>query len=210
MKNKLQEIREKHGMSREQLAKYLGMSVPNLFYIETNARELGKKYFKKITELFDCSIGQLFGEELVTQGETNLVKIKYYSNLNSSTDFNDNNNYTYEFVPEKLFKMLKISDYNNLIIFNMFDKNMEPIISYDDFVIVDLNKTKSLNNKIYLVKEDGEIKLKKILRTSPFDETITILSENQIEGEYPPYDTTINQIEEFIIGQVVFYGRSIL
>lgn len=211
MKNKLQEMREKKGISREQLAKYLNMSVPNLYMIETNSRELNKKYFEKITQLFNCSISQIFGEELITQGETNLIKIKYYKNFNSNiSDFNNEDNYNYELIPERLFKILKIVDYKNLIMFNMPEKNMEPIISLEDFVIVDLNRIKPLNNRIYLIKEEQELKLKKILRTSPVDPNIKILSENQIDGDFPPYDLTMEQAKEFIIGQVVFYGRSIL
>lgn len=204
-------MREKRGISREQLAKYLNMSVPNLYMIETNSRELNKKYFEKITQLFDCSISQIFGEELITQGETNLIKIKYYKNFNSSiADFHNENNYDYELIPERLFKILKIVDYKNLIMFNMPEKNMEPIISLEDFVIVDLNRIKPLNNRIYLIKEEQELKLKKILRTSPVDQNIKILSENQIDGDFPPYDLTMEQAKDFIIGQVVFYGRSIL
>lgn len=211
MKNKLQEMREKKGISREQLAKYLNMSVPNLYMIETNSRELNKKYFEKITQLFNCSISQIFGEELITQGETNLIKIKYYKNFNSNiSDFNNEDNYSYELIPERLFKILKIIDYKNLIMFNMPEKNMEPIISLEDFVIVDLNRIKPLNNRIYLIKEEQELKLKKILRTSPVDPNIKILSENQIDGDFPPYDLTMEQAKDFIIGQVVFYGRSIL
>jgi hypothetical protein len=45
---------------------------------------------------------------------------------------------------------------------------------------------------------------------SPVDEVITVVSDNQTDGEFPPYELSLNQAKDFIIGQVVFYGRSIL
>ena len=212
MKNRLQEIREKHNMSRKELAEHLNMSEPNLFKIENNTRELNKKYFDKITQLFNCTISQLYGEEVIVQQETLLVKIKYYSgNLKTFKDLSNEDNFRYEPIPERLLKIFKIENYSDLIMFRACEKNMEPIISIDDFVIVDFTKRIPEHNGIYLIKEESKLKIKKVIRKSPKDKDITIQSETQINGDFPPYLLNIQEAEtDYILGQVVFYGRSIL
>lgn len=212
MKNKLQQIREKNKMTRKELAEKLNMSEPNLFKIENNTRELNKKYFDKITQLFSCSISQLFGEEIVVSQETVLIKIKYYNgSLKMFADLSNENNYKYEFIPERLCKILKISNYSDLIILNAWEKNMEPLISLDDFIIVDLTKKKPENNGIYLMREEEKLKIKKILRKSPKDLNVSILSETQFNDDFDPYELTMEESErDYNIGKVVFYGRSIL
>ena len=52
-------------------------------------------------------------------------------------------------------------------------ENMEPIISKNDFMIIDLDKKDISNNKIYLIKENNKLKIKRIRQSSPFDTTIT-------------------------------------
>ena len=61
-----------------------------------------------------------------------------------------------------------------------------------------------------VINEDNSLKVKRIKKDNPFAKEVTIISDNQIEGEYPPYPLKIDDMDKnFICGQVIFYCRSI-
>ena len=204
--NCIKRIREGKKITQMELAKRIGMSKGNLSQIESGSIGVSQENLKKIAEVLNCSVAQLLGEVDIKQDI--IYNIKCYSNIN---DFVVNNeDYDFVGVSEKLLNLLKIKDYRNLIISKSDEKNMEPTISNNDFLIIDISKKEPFNNKIYIVKERNYIKVKRVLMKSPVDEVITVVSDNQTDGEFPPYELSLNQAKDFIIGQVVFYGRSIL
>jgi transcriptional regulator with XRE-family HTH domain len=204
--NCIKKIREDKKITQMELAKRIGMSKGNLSQIESGSIGVNQENLKKIAEALNCSVAQLLGEIDIKQDI--IYNIKCYSNIN---DFVINNeDYDFVGVSEKLLNLLKIKDYRNLIISKSDEKNMEPTISNNDFLIIDISKKEPFNNKIYIMKERNYIKVKRVLMKSPVDEVITVISDNQTDGEFPPYELSLNQAKEFIIGQVVFYGRSIL
>ena len=209
IKNNVKNLREVNNMSVVELANLLGITRQNLYKIEKGERGISLILQEKLCNIFKCNISDLYNNSEI---KIELVKelslsIKFYPNL--LQDGYDMSIYEIITVPEKLIKILEIKK-NNLIATKIYEKNMEPIISKNDFMIIDLDKKDISNNKIYLIKENNKLKIKRIRQSSPFDTTITILSENQIDGEYPPYDIDINIAKNNILGQVVFYGRSIL
>ena len=209
IKNNVKNLREVNNMSVVELANLLGITRQNLYKIEKGERGISLILQEKLCNIFKCNIADLYNNSEI---KIELVKelslsIKFYPNL--LQDGYDMSIYEIITVPEKLIKILEIKK-NNLIATKIYEKNMEPIISKNDFMIIDLDKKDISNNKIYLIKENNKLKIKRIRQSSPFDTTITILSENQIDGEYPPYDIDINIAKNNILGQVVFYGRSIL
>lgn len=209
IKNNVKNLREVNNMSVVELANLLGITRQNLYKIEKGERGISLILQEKLCNIFKCNISDLYNNSEI---KIELVKelslsIKFYPNL--LQDGYDMSIYETITVPEKLIKILEIKK-NNLIATKIYEKNMEPIISKNDFMIIDLDKKDISNNKIYLIKENNKLKIKRIRQSSPFDTTITILSENQIDGEYPPYDIDINIAKNNILGQVVFYGRSIL
>lgn len=203
--NLIKQLREARKITQVELAKRIGMSKGNLSQIEKGTIGTSQDNLKKIAEVLECSVGQLLGEVSITSDI--VYNIRYYSDIE---DIFKNQEYDFINVSDKLLKLLRISDYKNLVISKSNEKNMEPIISKNDFMIIDLNKKDIANNKIYLIYELEKLKIKRIQRLSPFDTTVTIKSENEIDGEYPPYTVSIEKAKEMILGQVVFYGRSIL
>ena len=203
--NLIKQLREAKKITQVELAKRIGMSKGNLSQIEKGTIGTSQDNLKKIAEVLGCSVGQLLGEVSITSDI--VYNIRYYSNIE---DIFKNQEYDFINVSDKLLKLLRISDYKNLVISKSNEKNMEPIISNNDFLIIDTTKKEPFNNKIYIVKERNCIKIKRVLMKSPIDTVITIKSENEIDGEYPPYTVSIEKAKEMILGQVVFYGRSIL
>ena len=203
--NLIKQLREAKKITQVELAKRIGMSKGNLSQIEKGTIGTSQDNLKKIAEVLGCSVGQLLGEVSITSDI--VYNIRYYSDIE---DIFKNQEYDFINVSDKLLKLLRISDYKNLVISKSNEKNMEPIISNNDFLIIDITKKEPFNNKIYIVKERNCIKIKRVLMKSPIDTVITIKSENEIDGEYPPYTVSIEKAKEMILGQVVFYGRSIL
>ena len=212
-KNNITNLREVNKLSVAELAQKLDISRQNLYKIEKGERGISLVLQDKLCKIFNCSIPDLYN---MTEIKMSVIKeisieLKFYPNLLQQDVFDITKIKDYETMqlPDKFMKVLEIAK-SNLIATKIHEKNMEPIISKNDFMIIDLNKKDIANNKIYLIYELEKLKIKRIQRLSPFDTTVTIKSENEIDGEYPPYTVSIEKAKEMILGQVVFYGRSIL
>lgn len=208
MKNYIEKIRTKRGISRTELAKMLNMTYQNLYRIENNEGSISSDKFDELCSILRCSVAELFGQaEFKITNDNKLIKVKFYEGKNNYETYK-NSELKDLFLPEDFFKILCIDDYSNILCFKNMEKNMEPTISVSDFIVVNENSKKILNNKIYLIVEDGFLKIKRIARETPFEMEVTISSDNQIEGEYPPYKVTIEQAENMILGKVISYRRS--
>lgn len=205
--NNVRELRTKRGYTLEEFAKLLNISKASLSLIERGIIGLNQTKLKKIADILEVSVSQLIGEYSIEQEK--VYNIKSYNNINDLLDLN-NTEYEYIGISKKLLDFLKIKDYKNLIISKNEDKNMEPLISNNDFLIIDISKIEPFNNKIYVIKERNYIKVKRVLMKSPIDTKITIQSDCEVDGEFPPYEIDIERAKDMILGQVVFYGRSIL
>lgn len=203
MENFLKKIREDKGLSVIELSKLSGIARDTIYKIENCKSIITKKNMEKLEKALNVSSSQLYG------GSDTLISLKYFTK-NSLDDIINNTNYELVGISHKLLELFNAKNHKQIIILKFCEKNMEPIISNGDFLLIDLECKDIENNKIYLIKENNKLKIKRIRQSSPFNTTITILSENQIDGEYPPYDIDINIAKNNILGQVVFYGRSIL
>ena len=209
MKNYVEKIRIKRGMSRTKLAKELNMCYQNLFDIERNKTSITNERLEDFCRILGCTVSELYGQvDYTISDNKKMIKVKFYEGNNDYRDF-ENSELKDLFLPEDFFKILGIKNYSNILCLKNLDKNMEPTISFGDFIIVDESCKKIYNNKVYLINEGETLKIKRIKRDSPFDSIVTIISDNQIEGEYPPYKVTIEQIDKMVLGQVISYRRNI-
>lgn len=204
MENFLKKIREDRGLSVIDLSKITGIARDTIYKIENFKTGISKKNIEKLEKALNITSSQLYG------GSNTAISLRYYVNAKNTDCLTKSEEYELVGVSQKLLDMFCIKDYKQTIVIKSFEKNMEPTISNNDFLIVDLSNKEILNNKIYLIDEDGKLKLKRILRKSPFSDKIIIQSDNEIEGEYPPYEIGMEQVKRFIIGQVIFYGRNII
>lgn len=209
--NKIKHIRELQKLTQENLAKQINMSKGNLSQIENGIVGITYDNLIKICAILKCSIAELFGEKEYNKDDDKNIHIKFYNQLfiNDFTTLENVINFEIIAISEKLFGILNINNYKNIIAIKAFEKNMEPAISNNDFVLIDLEIKDVLNNKIYLIQENSKLKLKRIFRKNPNKTTIFIKSDLEIEGEYEMYELDIITDKEKIIGQVVFCGKSI-
>lgn len=209
--NKIKHIRELQKLTQENLAKQINMSKGNLSQIENGIVGITYDNLIKICAILKCSIAELFGEKEYNKDDDKNIHIKFYNQLfiNDFTTLENVINFEIIAISEKLFGILNINNYKNIIAIKAFEKNMEPAISNNDFVLIDLEIKDVLNNKIYLIQENSKLKLKRIFRKNPNKTTIFIKSDLEIEGEYEMYELDIIADKEKIIGQVVFCGKSI-
>lgn len=209
--NNIKKLREINNLSVAEFANKIGTTRQNLYAIEKGERALSMQLQKNICEFLDCNIVDLYNDKNVIIKKTNVIKIKYYKDL-IKENFVNFTNIEFEIIeiPERLLELLNIKNYLNVIILKSYEKNMEPTISNNDFLLVDLDNKNILNDKLYIIDENGKLKIKRIKRSNPFNSVVIFQSDNQIDGEYPPYELTLIEAKEMILGQIVFYGRSIL
>lgn len=214
MKNFIKQLREKKKITIKELSEILGMSYQNARDIDNNKVILSSKYFEKLCKLFDCSVGELFGENPVPN--INIIKLKFYDNHNLLLDL-DNNNYTLLSITREMLKFYRISDTFGIIGIKAWEDNMKPIIFHDDFLLIDILNKEITHKSIYVLKEkifNGEkfeekIRIKKILFENPFNPTVVVKSLETIAGDYPPYEVKLEEISKMIIGKVVYCGKLI-
>lgn len=211
----LKQIRQARGLSLEELAKKTGSFKGNLSLVENGKLNLKLERAQKIAEVLKCRTTDLTGE---TKFDPNcksvMIPIKYYPDVSASAGkgcFVDNENFETINIDEKhLLEMSIRSDYHNIAVIKMKGYSMEPILKDGDLLFIDTSKTELYNNKIYVINENNGLKVKRLLWANPFAKTITIKSDNQVEGEFEPYEIEIETIPpKFICGQVIFYCRNI-
>lgn len=210
MKNCIKEIRERKRITINNIAEKLEMTYQNASDIEKNKVTLNSKYIEPLCEILNCTISELFGEQEYRERSEDWIKLKYFTNINNLINVNNLNNYEFIGVSKRLLEILSIEDYKKIIILKASEKNMEPIIFNNDFLIIDLDNKEILNNRIYLVNENDKLKIKRIKRTDPNSLDIVISSDNEVDGEYPPYKIPIEKAKTLFFGRVIFYGKNII
>jgi phage repressor protein C with HTH and peptisase S24 domain len=210
----LKEIRKARKLTLEQLAKKVGTTKSNLSLIENGKISMSVDKAEKIANILNCHTTDLTGgTKFNPEITTKMIAIKYYNNIAASAGtgcFVNNEEFEIINIDEsQLIKMGIKRDYNNISIINAKGDSMFPTIRDGDLLFVNIGKKEVFNNKIYIINEDDLLKVKRILKTSPFDEEVTIKSDNKVDGEYPPYSVKIDNIKNIICGQVIFFCRNI-
>ncbi len=211
----LKKIREYNKLSVLQLAKLSGMSRDAIYKIENGENIPNLTTLQKLSAVLKCRTTDLTGE---TKFDPNcksvMIPIKYYPDVSASAGkgcFVDNENFETINIDEKhLLEMGIRSDYHNIAVIKVKGYSMEPTLKDGDLLFIDTSKTELYNNKIYVINENNGLKVKRLLWANPFAKTITIKSDNQVEGEFEPYEIEIETMPpKFICGQVIFYCRNI-
>ena len=211
----LKEIRLARKMSLDELAKKTGSFKGNLSMVENGKLNLKLERAQKIAEVLRCRTTDLTGETKFDPNcQSIMIPIKYYPNILASAGtgcFVNNEEFKTINIDElQLLEMGIKSNFNNIAVIKVKGYSMEPTLKDGDLLFVDSSKKEVYNNKIYIINENNNLKVKRILWANPFAKSITIKSDNQVEGEFEPYEVEIRNLpENFICGQVIFYCRSI-
>lgn len=207
MLNQLKKIRENKGLSVIKLAELSGLTRDNIYKIENSQVNFTKNNIEALTKALNITPAELMG-----LSEHRMIPIKYYdiSAAAGQGCFVDNENFEVISIDElQLIKMGIISNYSNIAIINARGDSMLPTIKDNDLLFVDTSQKQIFNDTIYIISERNLLKVKRILMKSPTDKTITIKSDNQISGEYPPYEIAIDGSKNIVCGQVVFFCRKL-
>lgn len=212
MKNFIKGIREKRRISINEVADKLKMTYQNASDIEKNKVMLSSKYISPLCEILNCTISELFGEKEYSEKNTEIIQLKYYENIYASAGngcFNDTTE-TYEyfnFDKEFLNKINIVNNYHNIAIIKATGDSMYPTINSNDLLFVDISKKEIRNNNIYVLNENDVLKVKRIIKDTPFSTDLTIMSDNSF---YKSYILDFERTQALICGQVIYYGRNIL
>lgn len=199
--NIVEEIRKKTGLSIIQIAKKTGISRDAIYKIEKGISKPNFDTLEKLKESFGIN--------------NNMISLKYFPDVLASAGngcFVNNENFEPINIDKKqLLEMGIKSNFENIVVIRASGYSMQPTIQDRDLLFVDITKKEIYNNKIYIISENNDLKVKRLLRKTPFDKNIIVKSDNEIDGEYPPYVLDLNDKEKAncIKGQVIFYCRSI-
>jgi phage repressor protein C with HTH and peptisase S24 domain len=209
----LREVRKSRKMTLEQLAEIVGTTKSNLSLIENGKINMSVDKAEKIAKTLNCLPTDLTGSTKFNPNEkSKMIQIKYYD-ISASAGlgcFVNNNNFEYINIDEIQLKKMGIrGNYDGISIINANGNSMSPTIKDGDLLFVNTEQKEIFNNKIYIISENNYLKVKRIIRNSPFDTKIAIKSDNEIDGEYPPYEVDIDGADNIICGQVIFFCRNI-
>ena len=213
--NNVKKLRLKKGLGQEELAKMLGITRQSVYYIELGKTAITADNQKKLIEIFNCSIDDLYNDNSsVKKTNTKMISIKYYPDILASAGtgcFVSSENFETINVDEKQLAEMGIkSSYNNIAVIKVKGYSMQPTLQDGDLLFVDSSKKEVYNDRIYIINENNNLKVKRLTRESPFINKAIVKSDNQLSGEYPPYEIDFEKMDKnFICGQVVFYCRSI-
>jgi transcriptional regulator with XRE-family HTH domain len=207
----IRKIREAKKMSREDVAKNLGIGRQMLEYVERGVRKGLPDWFFKLPDALNCSFMEIFNEKV---DNINSVKLKYFLNVETLDDNKDfverEKEIMYLEFNEDFLIQNKIKDYKNILITRAAGNNMYPTIEDKDFLFVDTNKRELFNGKIYVIKEKNEFKIKRLLQPNPNKPSITVISDNANKLLYPDYNVDMLAGEAVnIIGQVVMHCNTL-
>ena len=216
MSIELRNIRQKRKISAEELGKAIGVSKATISLIESGKVKLDNLKSQRIAKVLNCKISDIFGETEFNPEITsnNMISIKYFPDVLASAGVGclvNNENFDIINIDEKQLQEMGIkSNYENIAVIKVKGFSMQPTLQDGDLLFVDLSKKEIFNNRIYIINENNLLKVKRLIRESPFSNKATVKSDNQIDGEYPPYEVDLQNINDnFICGQVIFYCRSI-
>ena len=208
MINNLANIRKKRGLSVIKLAELTGLTRDAIYKMEKGEIGISKNSMPLLEKALQTTASEIYG------GISRMIPIKYYPDILASAG-------TGCFVSSEKFETINIDDkqlaemgikssYDNIVIIKVKGYSMQPTLQDNDLLFVDSSKKEIFNNKIYIINENNNLKVKRLIRESPFSNKAIVKSDNQIDGEYPPYEIDFEKMDDnFICGQVIFYCRSI-
>lgn len=214
--SKLKEMREKRGLSREALAELVGTTATTIYRKETGMRGLKTSEINRYAEALGCEPIQLIdtGTEyekkispVIVEDAEGAVQIPVYdvtaSAGNGIVIHDENVKYHATFRLEWL-KRVSSAPLNKLAVISVEGDSMQPTLSPEDTVLVDMTQTQPRRDGIYVLRYDDAVLVKR-LRYDPQRRMVTIISDNIA---YPPLDITDLECLH-VIGRVLWLGRRV-
>lgn len=217
-KNNVMRIRLARGYkSRQKFADLLGVSPQQMHNIEVKYTTITPQNQQKLCQILKCSLDDLYTEDLRLDNQLlnrdDCVELKYYRDVFAAAGrgcINDDEGFERLKFYTGLLIELGIKNYENICVLRAKGNSMSPTIEDSDFLLVDLTKKEIFNRKIYIINENGLLKVKRLTMQDPFADEIIVLSDNQNANEFPPYSITKEKADGvFICGQVIAYFRNL-
>lgn len=103
--------------------------------------------------------------------------------------------------PPGYLRQITSSHPKNLAIISVKGKSMEPTLSDDDIVMIDLTKTDLSYDGLFVVKDGGDSLLVKRISRGPRRGTVMLVSDNH---QYPNQERAFEDVE--VVGKVIWKG----
>lgn len=157
--------------------------------IKNGKREFTPQLVEHIETTLSLKTGTLDYTSEYNDKEPLLVKI-------DELDFSTNMVITFHYINQQYLTQANVKT-NSTKIFTMPDNSMNPTLSSGAKVLINTQQIKLVDNKIFLIKFDQRIVLRKTFITKPKQELIL----KSINADYPEQIVSIDNIE--IIGQAI-------
>lgn len=215
----IKNIRKKRGLTMQQLADGVNMTSASICLLEQGRMKLTLSTAGKIANFLNCRVSDIIGEtEFDVQFRRNdFIKIPLFANalkdVYTSDYFTNINHEEIIQFDHHLLKNIGFSEdikYDKLFFIRMVGDMMLPLISHDDNLLIstDITKDNAQSNRFYLVNEKQKLRVKRIIRETPFSNTITVKNDNQMSPNYQSYTMKLDDLpDDFLVGKVVYLGK---
>lgn len=204
-KDKFKNLVQTLGISKKEMAESLQVSESLLSAIEYGGRNFSLKLLNKIKDVYNIELYSdtpIKIKSNIENSDPNIIALPYYLDVKAAAGFGKE-------VPESATKESLYFDKRwlkavigrnpeNLSLIRAEGNSMQPTINNGDLLMVDSSIKEVIPNKIFIIKQEDEYRVKRL--KSEFNGDVLIISDN------PDYPTEIMNKETTIIGQVVWNG----
>lgn len=214
--NKLQQIRESKGMSRDELAERLGTTATTIYRKETGMRGLKTHELKAYANALGCNPGDLVDDAgsseaslhkpMVRTGEETILVPAYDVALSAGGGAlieQENIRYHLTFRLDWIRRITN-APLEMLAVLDVDGDSMLPTLAPGDSVLIDLTQTYPKRDGIHALRYDGAALIKRV-QIDPVRQRASIISDNPA---YPPI-TDIDPRDIQVLGRALWIGRRV-
>jgi len=186
------------------LAEFIGISSDKLNKTLTGVRKFKPPELLKVAEYFRLSINEVMTGSPEADGFTNVPVYNVRASAGNGRII-DKETYLYDIsFRTSWLHTMSISSLSNLACAFVEGDSMEPTLSNNDSILLDIGQHNFKNDGIYMIQYDGEGLIKR-LQYNPQKNTVKVISDNKM---YQPIE--ISNFSTFkVIGRALWTGRKL-
>lgn len=207
IKTRIKEFRVALGLKQQELADNLNIPHSAISKYERGEIKPSSDLLAKIGEIYNIDLnwllsgkGSMYVEEpaqstsLVDQNECANIPL-FEVSAGGGINMDEFNTYP---IPLEEIKKFRI-DLKNIAVARVYGYSMEPLISENDYILVELNPQRIHSNEVYILSYDDEFYCKRIVKN------VTELILKSDNGEFPPVVISGQEREKLnIFGRVLY------
>lgn len=189
---------EKSGKSQAELARFIGISPDKLNKSLQGKRELKHSEILRAKEFFSTTDSPA----VAPSDATAIPAYDVRGSAGHGNIISDENITHYNYFRQEWLRRVTNAAPDKLCVITVDGDSMQPTLSHDDTVLVDLTQRTPRRDGIFVLRYDGCVLVKRI-QYDPQRQVVRIMSDNPL---YPPIEVTEPEVLK-VLGRVIWIGR---